>query len=159
MAFQATFWGSLLAVLGCGLVGGVFFAFSNFVMRGLGRLPAPEGIAAMQAVNITVINSGFMGIFLGTAALSLYMAIAAIRQWGQAGAIYWLAGSLLYLIGSFGVTIACNVPLNDGLANVDPQSVEGAKIWSHYLVWWTVWNHVRTVASIAAGGCFLRSLI
>lgn len=159
MAFQATFWGSLLAVLGCGLVGGVFFAFSNFVMRGLGRLPPPEGIAAMQAINITVINPGFMGIFLGTAALSLFLAIAAVQRWPQPSALYGLAGSLLYLIGSFGVTIACNVPLNDSLARVDPQSPEGAQLWSHYLVWWTIWNHVRTVASVAASGCFLRSLI
>lgn len=113
----------------------------------------------MQAINITVINPGFMGIFLGTAALSLFLAIAAVQRSPQPSALYGLAGSLLYLIGSFGVTIACNVPLNDGLARVDPQSPEGAQLWSQYLVWWTIWNHVRTVASVVASGCFLKSLI
>ena len=58
----------LLAALGCGLMAGVFFAFSAFVMNALARLPAAAGIAAMQSINITVINPLFMTVFLGTAA-------------------------------------------------------------------------------------------
>ena len=46
------------AVLGCGLVAGIFFAFSTFVMRALGRRPAGEGIAAMQAINIRCSTHG-----------------------------------------------------------------------------------------------------
>jgi uncharacterized membrane protein len=42
---------TLFAALGCGLVAGVFFAFSTFVMKALARLPAEQGIAAMQAIN------------------------------------------------------------------------------------------------------------
>jgi uncharacterized membrane protein len=32
--------------VGAGLVGGVFFAFSTFVMKALSQLPAEQGIAA-----------------------------------------------------------------------------------------------------------------
>ena len=33
------------AAIGCGLVAGIFFAFSSFVMAALGRLPSDHGIA------------------------------------------------------------------------------------------------------------------
>ncbi len=59
------------AALGSALVGGVFFAFSSFVMKALGRVPSSEGIAAMQSINVVVINPSFMGAFMGTALLSL----------------------------------------------------------------------------------------
>ena len=62
---------TLVAALGCGLIAGVFFAFSTFVMRALARLSPSEGIAAMQSINITVLNPWFLGAFLGTAAACL----------------------------------------------------------------------------------------
>ena len=57
----------IFSALGCGLMAGTFFAFSVFVMSALARLPAPQGIAAMQSINITVINPVFMLVFMGTA--------------------------------------------------------------------------------------------
>ncbi|XZN91170.1 MAG: DUF1772 domain-containing protein [Microcoleus sp.] len=140
----------LFSALGCGLIAGVFFAFSSFVMNALARQPAPQGIAAMQAINITVINPSFMGVFLGTAAACIVLTFSSLSKWHQPGAPYLLLGAMLYLVGTVGVTIVCNVPLNDGLAKVDPSSAEGARFWASYLAYWTFWNHVRTVAAIAA---------
>jgi uncharacterized membrane protein len=140
----------LFAALGCGLIAGVFFAFSSFVMNALARQPPAQGIAAMQAINITVINPSFMGVFLGTAAACIFLAVSSLSRWHQPGAPYLLVGSLLYLVGTLGVTILCNVPLNEALAKVDPSSTEGARLWASYLVNWTFWNHVRTVAALAA---------
>jgi uncharacterized membrane protein len=34
----------LAAALGCGLMAGVFFAFSTFVMKALARLPVERGL-------------------------------------------------------------------------------------------------------------------
>jgi uncharacterized membrane protein len=42
---------TLVAALGCGLMAGLFFAFSVSVMKALARLPSAEGIAAMQSIN------------------------------------------------------------------------------------------------------------
>jgi uncharacterized membrane protein len=140
----------LLAVLGCGLVAGIFFAFSSFVMAALARIQAPQGIAAMQSINITVINPLFMTAFLGTGVVCFFLAIAALFKWHQPSAGYVLIGSLLYMIGTVGVTIVGNVPLNDELAKVDPNSIDGANRWANYLANWTVWNHVRTIAALAA---------
>ena len=36
-----------LALLGSALVGGVFFAFSSFVMKALARVPSSQGIAVI----------------------------------------------------------------------------------------------------------------
>ncbi|MBE9079091.1 DUF1772 domain-containing protein [Romeria aff. gracilis LEGE 07310] len=155
---QSYFTLKLLSALGCGLVAGVFFAFSSFVMSALGRLQPPEGIAAMQSINITVINPGFMLTFMGTAALCVFLAIASVLKWHQPGAPYLLLGSLLYLIGTFLVTIVGNVPLNDALAVVKPNSTEGAILWSRYLTNWTAWNHVRTIAALASAAVFSLTL-
>lgn len=141
---------TLVTALGAGLVAGAFFAFSTFVMGALARLPAPNGIAAMQSVNIVVINPWFMTVFFGTGLVSVALAVAAAIEWNEPAVFYQLAASALYVIGTVGFTIAFNVPLNDALAAVEPDSDEGARLWTRYLRTWTAWNHVRTVAALAA---------
>jgi len=61
-----------------------------------------------------------------------------------------LLGSALYLFGTFGVTIMANVPRNEALIKLDPGSPEAAAYWPVYVREWTIWNHVRGVASAAA---------
>lgn len=145
----------LFTVIGCGLVAGVFFAFSTFVMSALARLPAAQGIAAMQSINLTVINPWFMIAFLGTAIACILLAISSLLKWQQPGVAYLLVGSLLYLIGTFLVTIVFNVPLNEALAKANPDSLEGTNLWAQYLTQWTFWNHIRTVAALAATAVLL----
>jgi len=146
---------TLASALGCGLIGGAFFAFSSFVMKALGRLPPAQGIAAMQSINIVVINPWFMVPFLGTAAACVFLAVSSLRAWHSPGAAYLLAGSLLYLLGTLLVTFVFNIPRNNRLAVVDPASADGAKLWAGYLSSWTAWNHVRTVAALAAAVSFI----
>ncbi|MBE8966797.1 DUF1772 domain-containing protein [Nostocales cyanobacterium LEGE 12452] len=141
---------TLFTALGCGLVAGVFFAFSTFVMNALARLQPKEGIIAMQSINITAINPLFMLALFGTAMACIFLAISSVLKWHQPGAAYLLVGSLLYLLGTVLVTIAFNVPLNDALAIAKPDSTEGANLWARYLTNWTFWNHVRTIAALAA---------
>ena len=154
LLFALTF----LSVLGAGLVAGIFFAFSAFIMSALGRLPPAGGISAMQSINVVVLNPLFFAVFFGTAAASLALAIAALIGWFNASATYLLAGSLLYLVGTILVTIVFNVPLNNRLASVTPGSSEGAAVWTRYLSAWTAWNHVRTAASLAAAASFIMAL-
>jgi uncharacterized membrane protein len=146
---------TVLSALGSGLVAGVFFAFSSFVMGALGRLAPGQGIAAMQSINVVVINPWFFAAFFGTAAACLVLAVFGFFNWGQPGVLCLLAGSALYLFGSILVTMAFNVPLNDALAAVQPESADGAALWTRYLSVWTAWNHVRTVGSLAAAASFI----
>jgi uncharacterized membrane protein len=148
----------LFAALGCGLVAGIFFAFSTFVMKALAQQPPAQGIAAMQSINITVINPWFMTAFLGTGLACLLLTVFSLFKWQQTGSVYLIAGSLLYLIGTVLVTMLGNVPLNDALAIAKPDSTEGMNLWSSYLTNWTFWNHVRTVAALAAAALFTIAL-
>ncbi len=141
---------TFVTALGCGLVAGVFFGFSTFIMKALGRLPAPLGIAAMQSINVTVITPVFMIALFGTGAVCILLAVLSLSLWQKPRAVYLLAGSLLYVIGTILVTIVFNVPRNDALSAVDATSAEGARVWAAYLTEWTAWNHVRTVAALAA---------
>lgn len=149
---------TFVAALGSGLVAGVFFAFSAFVMQALGRLPADKGIAAMQSINVAAITPVFMAVFLGTAASSLALAVPAGLRLSAPGSGLVLTASLLYLVGVFGVTIAFNVPLNDALAGVKWDSAEGADLWRRYLGTWTFWNHARTFASLLSLLLFLLAM-
>lgn len=147
-----------VAALGCGLVSGVFFAFSTFVMPALARLQPSQGIAAMQSMIITAINPLFMLAIFGTAAACLVLAISSLFKWQQPGAVYLLVGSLLYLVGAVGVTGIVHVPLNDALTIVDPGSTDGVNLWSSFLTTWTNWNHVRTAAALSAAASFTIAL-
>ncbi|MGF1540966.1 MAG: DUF1772 domain-containing protein [Pleurocapsa sp.] len=140
----------LLAILGTGVVAGVFFAFSSFVMKALARLKPSEGIIAMQSINITVINPLFMTTLFGTAVLCIFLAVLSMLKWHQLSSIYLLLSCLLYIFGTVGVTVVFNVPLNDALAKVTPNSTEAAEVWDNYLTNWSLWNHVRTIAALLA---------
>jgi len=149
---------TLLAALGSGLMAGLFFAFSAFIMQALGRRPAPIGIAAMQAINETILNPIFFLVFFGTAVLSVVIAVWALLGWSEWASGWRLGGALLYLIGAIGITMRCNVPLNDRLAKAVADSAEGATLWSHYLKVWTRWNHVRTISCTAASAGFILGI-
>ena len=149
---------TLIAALGCGLVAGIFFAFSTFVMKALARLPAAQGIAAMQSINVAVINPWFLTPYFGMAVLSVLLIIAAVLRWHEPGAAYVVAGGLLYFLGTFLVTMLFNVPRNNTLAAVAATSTEGAALWADYLIAWTKWNHVRTIAALAGAASFTIAL-
>jgi uncharacterized membrane protein len=141
---------TLVSAIGAALIAGSFFAFSTFVMGALGKLPPPAGIAAMQSINIVVINPWFMTPFVGTAVLCVVVAVWALVGWHEPGAGYLLAGAILYVAGTFLVTMIFNVPRNDALAKVTPSSADAAALWVTYLSTWTAWNHVRTIAALGA---------
>ncbi|MGW6271616.1 anthrone oxygenase family protein [Streptomyces sp. NPDC055060] len=148
----------VLGALACGLVAGVFVAFSTFVMQGLAALPAAQGIAAMQSINVKAVTAGFMTVFMGAAGLSAVVAVVTFVLWPDEGTVELLLGSALYLLGSFGVTIAANVPRNDALAKLDAHAPESADRWRAYVREWTMWNHVRVGASLAASASFILAL-
>jgi uncharacterized membrane protein len=149
---------TFLAALGSGLIAGTFFAFSAFVMRALERLPVEHGVAAMQSINIVVINPVFLSVFLGTGLVCAAVFVGALLGWPQSHPISLIAGSLAYLLGCLLVTMTRNVPMNKALARVAAESPEAARYWPEYVSRWTLWNHVRTVASFTAMACFVAAL-
>jgi uncharacterized membrane protein len=145
------------ATIGSGIVGGIFYAFSSFVMPALGRLPPEQGAAAMNSINVTVITPSFLILFMGTALVCLLLAGGSLVWWNPASGTLILAGSVAYLVGCFGVTVACNVPLNEQLAATDLG--QAAAFWPRYLELWTRWNHVRTIAPALSAALFMVALL
>ena len=149
---------TLVAALGCGLMAGLFFAFSISVMKALAHLPSAESIAAMQSINVAIINPVFLAAFFGTAAACALIMIASLLRWHNPGAVYLLVGGALYLVGTFLVTLVFNVPKNNALASVAPTDPEGASLWTDYLSKWTAWNHVRAAAALAGAASLTIAL-
>jgi uncharacterized membrane protein len=149
---------TFVAALGCGLNAGVFFAFSSFVMKALGRIPSPEGIAAMQSINVEAPTAWFMAAFLGTAATCVVLVVASLFELGESYGVFLLVGGGLYLVGAIGLTFGYHIPRNDALATEDPNSEHASRHWAQYVSQWTAWNHVRTAASLAAAGALIGGL-
>jgi uncharacterized membrane protein len=146
-----------VAAIGSGIVGGIFYAFSSFVMAALARIPAAQGVAAMNSMSVTVINPSFMIAFLGTGVVCLIAGGSSLLHWSQPGAKWALAASVVYLVGCIGVTMAFNVPLNDKLASL-ADTPQAAAFWPQYLAGWNPWNHVRSVAGVLSAALFTASL-
>ena len=150
---------TLIAALGSGLIGGVFFGFSGFVMRALARLRPAQGITAMQSINVVAVTPPLMIALFGTALACVALVVSSLPKWREPVAMLRLAGGGLYLVGAVLVTIVRNVPMNDALAAVDPDSADGATQWARYVPRWTAWNSVRTVAALAAAAALTIALM
>lgn len=141
---------SLFSVIAYAVLGGVFLAFSDFIMRALGTVGG--GAEAMQAINREVFRIAFMALFLGMVPVSFALALGG---WVN-GEVAIVLAALVYLVGGFAVTAAGNVPLNNALAAIEAASPEGARYWTQtYLPRWTGLNTVRTAACLVASAVLL----
>ena len=131
-------------------MGGLFFIFSKTVMAALARLQPAEGIAAMQSINRVILNPLFLGIFLATPAACALLILTSLWRWSEPGAAWLIAGSALYIGGTFLVTMLANVPMNNALDALNPTTSEAGALWTRYLASWTAWNHLRSITSLTA---------
>ena len=145
------------AALGCATAGGVFFAFSSFVMPGLARLTPASGVAAMQAINVTAVRPPFMAVLFGSAVASIVGTAVALGTDAPSRTPF-VVGTLVYLVGVIGTTVVVHVPLNNRLTTVSATSTDLSSQWSHYLGRWSRWNHLRAVAGVAAAASIALGL-
>ena len=148
-----------LVVLAYAFVGGVFLAFSDFIMRSLALTSGQGGAEAMQVINKEVFRWVFMALFLGLAIVSVVLIVLAVFAWSGSVAILMGMAGLVYLIGCFGVTAGFNVPMNEALADMDVSTSATLTYWSAtYVPRWTIWNTVRTVACALSAALLLFGL-
>ena len=139
---------SLLAsMLGAGLIAGLCFAFSSFLMTSFDRLGPAQAIRTMQSLNAVILRSAAMAVWFGTALLGIAAAVLTH------GAPLAVAAAILYLVGAVGITGFRNVPLNEALDEVEPDSPEAENAWRQYRLRWSRWNTLRTfVCALASLG-------
>jgi len=112
--------------------------------------PGAPAIRAMQAINRAALHRPFLLTFVGTGAVCFLLAVLSLVSRADPRAPLRLAACVCYGVGTFLVTMRANVPRNQALAAIDPEGVEAEARWRRYLSEWTAWNHVRTVAALAA---------
>lgn len=143
------------AALTMAMVSGVFLGFSDFIMRSLSAATPQAGIEAMQQINRKVLSSVFVVWLLGLAPVSVGLAVHAWLFMDGPARGWFIAGCAIYVVGCFLVTVLGNVPMNRRLDTMAVDGADTAVYWTTYGTWWTLWNHVRTVASGLAAAALL----
>lgn len=149
---------TLAAALGAAVVTGVFFVFSAFGMRSLGRLPAAQGVTAMQTINVDVPRPPFLVPFVGTAVAGIVLVVHGLLWFDGPSDALTIAGVVLYLLGPFGITMLYSVPRNNALARLDPQTRDASEYWLRYQREWGRSNNVRTVVGMVSLALLIGAL-
>jgi uncharacterized membrane protein len=149
----------IIASIGAGLMAGVYFAFSSFIMRSLDQLGAEQAADAMNAINEVILRSWFMTLFFGSTLLYAILAGFAVFNTDLEGRWWLFAAGIIYVVGMFLCTVMFNVPLNNRLAAAGGEEVVKAQTWKHYYVYWTRWNHLRAVCSLITAAISIQYLL
>lgn len=148
MTFDWILYACFFLALWSAIVGGVFSAFSEFVMSGLLRAAPSGGIESMQHINRTVLKTQFVAGILLIPVLSTALAIYGWTAFDGAARLALILAPCVYVPSVFLMTLFGNVPMNNALDRLDHASAEAAAYWHHYGRVWTRLNHVRTLGSI-----------
>ena len=124
MTYEWTLYFCLFLALWSAVIGGVFSAFSEFIMAGLLRAEPAGGIESMQHINRTVIKTQFVsGIFFITI-FSVLFALYAASNFDGYARVNLILASIVYVPSVFLMTVLGNVPMNNRLARLDPNTSE-----------------------------------
>jgi uncharacterized membrane protein len=149
----------MAATVSTGLVAGVFALYAHTIMPGLAKTDDRTFVGAFQSIDRAIINPWFIGGgFIGALVFTI---VAAIAHLGEDGLPWIAAAFVLYLVG-FIITMAINVPLNDGIkAAGDPDRITDlAAVRRRFnQARWTSWNLVRVVTSTTAFALLAWALV
>ena len=145
------------AVLLMGLSAGFFYAWAVSVIPGTKRVPDLTYLETMQSINRAILNPAFYLIFFGCLIL---LAVSTIQQF-QMGATFWimLAATMVYLVGTFGITALGNVPLNNSLDVLELTELGADQIAKTRSEYELKWNRLHSIRTIFAVLSFLISLL
>ncbi|WP_191600852.1 DUF1772 domain-containing protein [Marinomonas algicola] len=131
-----------------GIMAGIYFAFSVFIMKSLSQLPNIEGARAMNRINDVIIKTVFLPLFLGSTFWYAGLIIWSFVNWQSGQSTLIISASLVYIVGMFLITVIGNVPLNKKLKVSENDEKELSKTWPYYLQKWTQFNHLRTLSAM-----------
>jgi uncharacterized membrane protein len=142
-----------------GLMAGFFFAYSASVVLALRTLSGPEYTTVMQEINEKVLNVVFGIVFFGAVVVPVGGAILVVlrEHWTTLSGGLFLAGTVVYLVGTFLVTMRVHIPMNERIATWSRESPP--EEWTTVRARWARWNHVRTTAAVVSFALYLAAIV
>ncbi len=143
----------VLTITSTALIAGLYYSYSCSVNIGLNKLSNKEYVSAMQAINEAILNPTFFATFVGTLILLPISTYLSFTTWQSPRFIFMLLATCAYALGSFGVTIFGNVPLNEALASIDLKTASIQEInlvRANFENSWNSLHGIRTIASITS---------
>ncbi len=159
MTYEWTLYFCLFLALWSAVIGGVFSAFSEFIMSGLLKTAPASGIEAMQHINRTVIKTQFVAGILSIAIFSVLFALYSLTVFEGTALATLILAPIVYLPTVFFMTIFGNVPMNKKLERLDHTTAKAEAYWIRYGRDWTRLNHVRSLGSILTAGLYIIAAI
>ncbi len=159
MTYEWTLYFCFFLALWSAVIGGVFSAFSEFIMSALLRTTPAGGIEAMQHINRTVIKTQFVAGILLIAPLSVLFAFYSLMVFEGAALATLILAPIVYLPTVFLMTIFGNVPMNNKLDRLDHTTTDAKAYWSKYVRDWTRLNHARSLGSVLTAGLYIAAAI
>lgn len=138
---------------------GFFFAWSVSVILGTKKVVDLTYLETMQSINKEILNPAFFIVFFGSLVALILTTYLQFNNKAVFGLV--LVATIIYLIGTFGVTAFGNVPLNNELEalTLTNLNVQELKEFRHYYE--SAWNHyhgIRTASSVVSFILLLLSL-
>ncbi len=159
MTYEWPLYFCLFLALWSAIVGGVFSAFSEFIMSALLKSEPASGIEAMQHINRDVIRTQFVAGTLSIAVFSVLFAFYSLAVFEGAALVTLVLASLVYVPSVFLMTMLGNVPMNNKLDSLDHSSAEAQNYWMEYSAKWTRLNHFRSLGSTLTSGLYIIAAI
>lgn len=145
------------AILLTGLSAGLFYAWMVSVIPGTRKVVDLTYLESMQSINRAILNPAFYLIFMGSL---LLLTLSTFQQF-NAGPKFWLllGATLIYLLGTFGVTVFGNVPLNDALDILDLASLGESELKDFRKFYEVKWNRLHWLRTAFSVLSFILSLV
>lgn len=133
-----------------GLSAGFFYAWQVSIIPGTLKVSDQVYLQTMQSINKEILNPAFFLIFFGSFIL---LSIGSIYEFHANPTAFWfmLLATISYLLGTLGITIFGNVPLNDQLEALNLSTLSEANFLdfrTHFEGKWNRLHLIRTVCSI-----------
>ena len=159
MPYELTLFACLFLALWSAVIGGVFSAFSEFIMSALLRSAPTSGIEAMQQINRTVIKTQFVAGIILITPLSVLFAIYGVYSFDGMARLATILAPVVYVPTVFLMTIFGNVPMNNKLDGLDAAAPDAEAYWRVYGRVWTRLNHVRSIGSVVTPVIYLAAVV
>ena len=151
----------VLATFLCSLVAGFLFAFAAVVMPGIRSLDDGGFIRAFQAIDRVIQDNQPLFLFVWIGSVLALIAAAVLGIWALSGSdrLLIIGDALVYLLCVQLPTATINIPLNNEIQKLDPDSMNETtrkRARDAFEPRWNRWNAIRAAcASLVSIGLML----